>query len=116
MRIKHDSRSIRIDRDRNSECRPFLIQSLQDQGENQYVRWNAAIALGWIGEDAVAAMPVLIQVLQDGGQDIPDPAEMLGPIESVDPVKPVVEMLLKLIPALKNDWEYVRPSAASTRG
>ena len=74
------------------------------------------IALGWIGEDAVAAMPVLIQVLQDGGQDIPDPAEMLGPIESVDPVKPVVEMLLKLIPALKNDWEYVRPSAASTRG
>ena len=89
---------------------------MQDQGENQYVRWNAAIALGWIGEDAVAAMPVLIQVLQDEGQDIPDPAEMLGPIESVDPVKPVVEILLKLIPALKNDWEYVRPSAASTRG
>lgn len=25
---------------------PFLIQSLQDQGENQYIRWNAAIALG----------------------------------------------------------------------
>ena len=50
--------------------------------------------------------------IQDEGQDIPDPAEMLGPIESVDPVKPVVEMLLKLIPALKNDRECACSSAA----
>ena len=42
---------------------PALMQALKDQDE--WVRGNAARALGWIGSGAKDAVPALIQALQD---------------------------------------------------
>ena len=67
-----------------------LVSELQDQDKN--IRYNAARALGLIGEGAVSAVPTLMQALQDQDSNVrANTAEALGNIGTPEALKAVEE-------------------------
>jgi len=73
-----------------------LMQALKDKSEDKEVRSSAAFALGSIGSEAKAAVPVLIEALKDKDNEVrSSAASALGPIGSE--AKAAVPVLIEVL-------------------
>jgi HEAT repeat protein len=124
---------------------PVLVELLRESGPDKAsaeVRWTAALALGHVGPGATAAVPALIEALDDpeplvrlsaadalgkvgpaAGDAVPKLAEMLKTDEPVRVIKAIRKMRgvnLPAIPALVEALEHpdaeVRENAAEALG
>lgn len=111
----HAAVALRAISEYRAEARSILPQLqavLSDRSRESEVRWNAARTLGKIGPDAVAAVPALIEQLQDDDALVREhAAEALGDIGP-----PASQAVPALVEALSDPVTRVRRDAVRSLG